>query len=49
MSFQPVGSLAVASEAARANLGWMLLLGIPIAFLSANAPQQDQQRRARKQ
>jgi hypothetical protein len=47
VSFQPIGSLAVASEAARANLGWMLLLGIPAAFLSAPAP--EQQLRARKQ
>ena len=49
LSFPPIGSLVVASEAARANLGWMLLLGIPIAFLAAPAPQQDQPRRARKQ
>lgn len=36
--FPPIGSLAVSSDVARANLGWMLLLGIPSAFLLARAP-----------
>jgi K+-sensing histidine kinase KdpD len=36
--FPPIGSLSVSSAAARENLGWMLLLGIPTAFLLARAP-----------
>ena len=35
--FPPFGSLAIASPAARANVGWMLLLGIPSAFLLAGS------------
>lgn len=33
--FSPVGSLRVASSAARANLGWMLLIGITFSLLFA--------------
>ena len=33
--FGPVGSIHVADEAARANLGWMLLIGIGFSFLFA--------------
>jgi K+-sensing histidine kinase KdpD len=33
--FGPVGSVRVASEAARANLGWMLLIGIAFSLLFA--------------
>jgi K+-sensing histidine kinase KdpD len=33
--FGPVGSIHVASESARANLGWMLLIGIGFSFLFA--------------
>jgi K+-sensing histidine kinase KdpD len=36
--FPPIGSLAVSDNVARANLGWMLLLGIPTTFLLARAP-----------
>jgi K+-sensing histidine kinase KdpD len=33
--FGPVGSIHVADESARANLGWMLLIGIGFSFLFA--------------
>ena len=33
--FSPVGSLRVASSAARTNLGWMLLIGITFSLLFA--------------
>jgi K+-sensing histidine kinase KdpD len=33
--FRPLGKLPVASDAARANLAWMLLLGISFSFLFA--------------
>jgi K+-sensing histidine kinase KdpD len=33
--FKPVGSIHVSDEAARANLAWMLLLGISFSFLFA--------------
>lgn len=33
--FGPVGSLQVASDSARANLGWMLLIGVGFSFLFA--------------
>jgi K+-sensing histidine kinase KdpD len=33
--FGPVGSIHVANESARANLGWMLLIGIGFSFLFA--------------
>ena len=33
--FKPLGSLQVASETARANLIWMLLMGIAFSFLFA--------------
>lgn len=33
--FAPGGSLSVTSDSARANLGWMLLLGIAFSFLFA--------------
>ncbi len=33
--FSPVGSIQVANESARANLGWMLLIGIGFSFLFA--------------
>lgn len=33
--FHPLGSVRVANEAARANLGWMLLIGIGFSFLFA--------------
>lgn len=33
--FAPGGSLSVASDSARANLGWMLLIGIAFSFLFA--------------
>jgi K+-sensing histidine kinase KdpD len=33
--FRPLGRLSVASDAARANLAWMLLLGISFSFLFA--------------
>lgn len=33
--FGPVGSIHVADEAARTNLGWMLLIGIGFSFLFA--------------
>jgi K+-sensing histidine kinase KdpD len=33
--FSPLGSIQVANEAARANLGWMLLIGIGFSFLFA--------------
>jgi K+-sensing histidine kinase KdpD len=33
--FGPVGSIGVANESARANLGWMLLIGIGFSFLFA--------------
>lgn len=33
--FGPIGSLQVANESARANLGWMLLIGIGFSFLFA--------------
>jgi K+-sensing histidine kinase KdpD len=33
--FAPNGSISVASDSARANLGWMLLIGIVFSFLFA--------------
>jgi K+-sensing histidine kinase KdpD len=33
--FGPIGSIQVANESARANLGWMLLIGIGFSFLFA--------------
>ena len=33
--FRPLGSIQVSSDAARANLAWMLLLGISFSFLFA--------------
>jgi K+-sensing histidine kinase KdpD len=33
--FGPTGNIQVANEAARANLGWMMLIGIGFAFLFA--------------
>ena len=33
--FGPTGSLGVASDAARSNLGWMLLIGLVFSFLFA--------------
>lgn len=33
--FSPVGSIQVTNESARANLGWMLLIGIGFSFLFA--------------
>jgi K+-sensing histidine kinase KdpD len=33
--FGPTGSLAIANESARSNLGWMLLIGIGFSFLFA--------------
>ncbi len=36
--FSPVGSIHVASRAARANLGWMMLIGITSSLLFAPAP-----------
>jgi K+-sensing histidine kinase KdpD len=33
--FAPTGSISVANESARANLGWMLLIGIGFSFLFA--------------
>jgi K+-sensing histidine kinase KdpD len=33
--FAPTGSIQVANESARANLGWMLLIGIGFSFLFA--------------
>lgn len=33
--FSPVGRVHVAGDAARANLGWMLLIGIAFSFLFA--------------
>jgi hypothetical protein len=33
--FSPVGSIEVANDSARANLGWMLLIGIGFSFLFA--------------
>jgi K+-sensing histidine kinase KdpD len=33
--FRPLGKLPAASDAARANLAWMLLLGISFSFLFA--------------
>ena len=33
--FSPIGSIQVANESARANLGWMLLIGIGFSFLFA--------------
>ena len=33
--FRPIGSIHVSNEAARANLAWMLLLGISFSFLFA--------------
>ena len=33
--FGPVGSIHVADESARANLGWMFLIGIGFSFLFA--------------
>lgn len=36
--FSPVGSIHVASRAARANLGWLLLIGITSSLLFAPTP-----------
>lgn len=36
--FPPIGSINVHAEAARANLGWMVLMGITLAFLFAKPP-----------
>jgi K+-sensing histidine kinase KdpD len=33
--FGPLGSIQVANDSARANLGWMLLIGIGFSFLFA--------------
>ena len=33
--FSPTGSVSVANESARSNLGWMLLIGIGFSFLFA--------------
>jgi K+-sensing histidine kinase KdpD len=33
--FGPVGNVSVASDSARTNLGWMLLIGIAFSFLFA--------------
>jgi K+-sensing histidine kinase KdpD len=33
--FSPTGSIQVASDSARANLGWMLLIGVGFSFLFA--------------
>lgn len=33
--FSPLGSIRVADTAARANLGWMLLIGVAFSFLFA--------------
>lgn len=33
--FQPLGRLGVGDAAARANLGWMLLIGVSFSFLFA--------------
>jgi len=33
--FSPVGSLNVANDSARSNLGWMLLIGLVFSFLFA--------------
>lgn len=33
--FSPLGSIRVSNEAARANLGWMLLIGMAFSFLFA--------------
>jgi K+-sensing histidine kinase KdpD len=33
--FDPTGNIQVANEAARANLGWMMLIGIGFSFLFA--------------
>jgi K+-sensing histidine kinase KdpD len=33
--FSPIGSVRVSSEAARSNLGWMLLIGVAFSFLFA--------------
>lgn len=33
--FQPLGRLRVLDDAARANLGWMLLIGVSFSFLFA--------------
>jgi K+-sensing histidine kinase KdpD len=35
--FNPLGNLRVASDAARSNLGWMLMIGIAFSFLFAPA------------
>lgn len=39
--FTPAGSLAVAGNAARVNLGWLLLGGITLSFLFAPPQQKD--------
>jgi ABC-type proline/glycine betaine transport system permease subunit len=36
--FRPIGSLRVSAEAARGNLEWMLLLGVPAAYLFSKPP-----------
>jgi K+-sensing histidine kinase KdpD len=41
--FAPLGNLRVASDAARSNLGWMLMIGIAFSFLFA--PQKSALRR----
>lgn len=35
--FGPTGSMVIANESARSNLGWMLLIGIGFSFLFAPA------------
>jgi K+-sensing histidine kinase KdpD len=41
--FPPLGNLRVASDVARSNLGWMLMIGIAFSFLFA--PQKSALRR----
>jgi K+-sensing histidine kinase KdpD len=41
--FSPLGQLRVANDAARSNLGWMLMIGIAFSFLFA--PQKTSSRR----
>jgi K+-sensing histidine kinase KdpD len=41
--FEPLGSWSVASQEARTNLSWMLLLGLVSAFLLARSPASGQQ------
>ena len=32
-TYRPIGSIAVSDEAARANLGWMVLAGVALSYL----------------